>query len=51
MKAGKGDNIGSVRALPSMFYKDLSLHEEMKEVIFARNWQLVTDVDRLEASG
>ncbi len=51
MKAGKGDNIGSTRTLPSMFYKDPSLLDEMKEMIFARSWQLVTDVDLLKAPG
>ncbi len=51
MTGGNGDNIGSMRTLPSMFYKDASLLEEMKEMIFARSWQLVTDVDRLKAPG
>lgn len=51
MKAGQNNNIGSQRTLPSMFYKDPSLLEEMKEMIFARSWQLVTDIDRLKAPG
>jgi choline monooxygenase len=45
------DDITVASTLPGWAYRDAALHEAAKERIFARSWQLVSDVDRVRTPG
>lgn len=44
-------DIRRARTLPSSFYTDAALHEEMVERIFARSWQFIGDEEQVRAPG
>lgn len=44
-------DIRKARTLPSSFYRDPALYEEIREKVFARSWQFVGDRDLVKVPG
>ena len=44
-------DIRRARTLPAWVYAEPSLHDEIRERVFARSWQLVADTERVRVAG
>ena len=42
-------DIGKASTLPAWIYSDPEVHERARDLVFARSWQLVGDLDRMRA--